>query len=360
MAQLSEQTQFAYAVGRVRVMEKLLIDKATMYRLLEEPLPGVCRILEEKGYPPAGDYCGSIPESGDEAFISPAFADLKDTLLARTFHELKDLSNDSNITKLLPLRYDCLNLAWVMKSKAISEPVPRLFNCGTVEPEKLLYMIEQDGAGLKGCLKYVYKELSKLVNEEASPRLIGSKATACYWRHFLNIARSEKLPFLRELAVLHIDGINLSTFARLKSSKNAQLSILLEELVPAPARTNDKGPNLWEPSNMEHYPASWYRRLWGEPIESLATSLAGTRYDKVGAAAASGERFSGQIFDRELDNLVAKHIREARMATFGIEPILAFGIARELEITNLKILIGGRAVGLDKDIILEELRYSYV
>ena len=83
MTQLSEQTKFAYAVARIRALEHLLIDRTTMMRLLDEPLPGVCRILEEKGYPPAGDYCGSIPESGDEAFISPAFSKLKDTLLAR-------------------------------------------------------------------------------------------------------------------------------------------------------------------------------------------------------------------------------------------------------------------------------------
>ncbi len=51
--------------------------------------------------------------------------------------------------------------------------------------------------------------------------------------------------------------------------------------------------------------------------------------------------------------------REARVATFGVEPLLAFGIAREIEITNLKILLGGRAVGLKPKQILEELRFGY-
>jgi V/A-type H+-transporting ATPase subunit C len=361
MIDFSEKTSFGYAVSRVRALETRLIDRATMLRLLEEPLPGVCRLLEEKGYPPAGDYCGSIPESGDEAFISPAFADLKDTLLAETFKELKELGNNSAVTKLLPLRYDCLNLGWIMKARATQTPVPRLFNCGTVKPEALVQMIEQDGQNLEGCLKYVYQEVSELVLEESSPRLIGAKAGACYWRHFINVARREKLPFLKELAVLHIDGINLSTFAQLKQSKGAQLSTLLEELVPVPLKLDDPQPNLWEPANLDPYKASWFRKLWGEPIESLTLSLSGTRYESVANAATStGEGFNALAFDRALDNLIGKHIREARTCTFGIEPVLAFGIAREIEITNLKILIGGRAVGLDRDTIMEELRSSYV
>ena len=222
-------------------------------------------------------------------------------------------------------------------------------------------MIEQDGKNLEGCLKYVYREISTLMLEDVSPRLIGSKAAACYWRHFINVARKEELPFLKELAVLHIDGINLSIFARLKLSEGAQLSTLLEELVPVALQINDPQPNLWEPANQDPYKASWFRKLWGEPIESLALSLSGTRYESVANAATStGEGFDALAFDRALDNLIGKHIREARTCTFGIEPVLAFGIAREIEITNLKILIGGRAVGLDKETIMEELRYSYV
>ena len=161
--------------------------------------------------------------------------------------------------------------------------------------------------------------------------------------------------------MLHIDGINLSTFARLKSSEGEQLSTLLDELVPAEAKMGDPQPNLWEPGYMEPYKASWFRKLWGEPIEALSASLSGTRYEAAASAAtATGNGFNGRIFDRELDNLVGRHIAETRTCTFGIEPVLAYGMTREIEITNLKILIGGRAVGLDKETIMEELRYSYV
>ena len=163
MTQLSEQTQFAYAVGRIRALERLLIDKPTMLRLLDESLPGVCRILEERGYPPAGDYCGSIPESGDEAFISPAFSELKDTLLRRTFSEIKKLGNNSPVTKLLPLRYDCLNLAWILKAKLTGEPVPRLFYCGTITPDDLKVMVEDEGKRFEGLLRDIYQKGMNLI-----------------------------------------------------------------------------------------------------------------------------------------------------------------------------------------------------
>jgi V/A-type H+-transporting ATPase subunit C len=248
-----------------------------------------------------------------------------------------------------------------MKARATEEPVPHLFQCGTIKPDDLVAMVDEEGRRFEGLLKDLYRTLISLVDEDVSPRLIGAKAIALYWRHFLNVARNSDLPFLRELAVIHIDGINLSTFARLKVTNDAQLSTLLEELVPAEPRSGDPLPDLWEPVNLEPLDGAWFRKLWGEPIEALTQSLSGTRYESVATVATStGKSFDGLAFDKELDNLVGRHIRESRTCTFGLEPILTFGIAREIEVTNLKILIGGRAVGLDKDTILGELRDSYV
>ena len=298
MTQLSEQTKFAYAVARIRALEHLLIDRTTMMRLLDEPLPGVCRILEEKGYPPAGDYCGSIPESGDEAFISPAFSKLKDTLLARTFSELKKLGENSPVTKLLPLRYDCLNLAWIMKAQLTGEPVPRLFHCGTISPDKLKYLAADEDKGFEGLLRNIYRESVTLIDEGRSPRLIGCRAIALYWRHFLNVARNSGLSFLKELAVINIDGINLSSFARLKVSDSAQLSALIEEMVPAVAQAGDVMPDMWKPTSSRPLPVSWYRKQWGEPVESLTANLSGTRYEGVVTVATSAEGCYTLAFDR--------------------------------------------------------------
>ena len=119
MTQLSERTEYAYAVGRIRSLEKHLLDHSTLVRLLEEPLPGVCRILEERGFPPIGDFCGSLPEGRDEVFISPEFSALKDRRLRDTFFEIAQLSKDRELTDLLPLRYDFLNLAWLLKARMV-------------------------------------------------------------------------------------------------------------------------------------------------------------------------------------------------------------------------------------------------
>jgi len=98
MTYFSERTEYAYAVGRIRSLERALLDRSTLLRLLDEPLPGVCRLLEERGYPPVGEVCGGMPQDRDDSFISPQFADFKDRCLADTFAELERLQ----VLELIP------------------------------------------------------------------------------------------------------------------------------------------------------------------------------------------------------------------------------------------------------------------
>jgi V/A-type H+-transporting ATPase subunit C len=247
-----------------------------------------------------------------------------------------------------------------MKARATGEQIPRLFSCGTIPADKLIRLVDDEGNQLDGVLKKAYIQIMKKMEDSPSPRIIGAVAAACYWRHYLNVARQSGLPFLQELAVINIDGINLSAFARMKASDRGNLNSLNEEFVPAPAEPEDVGVDLSAPIHLAPIEAGWFRKQWGEPLESMVSALSGTKYGKAASVAAAGESFDRRIFDRELDNLVATHLRECRTAAFGIEPVLAYGVAREIEISNLKILIGGRAVGLDKEVILDEMRYSYV
>ena len=360
MTLLSEHTDYAYAVGRIRALECKLLDRPSLVRLLDEPLPGVCRILEEHGYPQIGEICGGMPEDRAESFISEVFADFKDQCLANCFKELAQLSVHPEITSLLPLRYDCLNLGWILKAKAAKEKTPRLFRCGTVAPDVLERMVAEEGVDLTGLLKEAYDHAFPLIEAGADVRLIGCRTIAAYWRHFLRVARASGLEFLRLLATYHIDGVNLSTLVRLKHDGEASLSRLEEELVPAPAAQNEPGAPIWEPVGLEPLSKEFYRRAWGESVEMLSSLLGGTHYERASIEAMSGGTFDSLVFDKELDNLIAKLAREARVATFGVEPLFAYGIAREVEVSNLKILLGGRGVGLKVERIQEELRYGYV
>ena len=360
MTRLSEYSEYAYAVGRIRALENSLLERQSLNRLLDEPLPGVCRILEDHGYPPIGEICGGMPEDRDECFISNEFADFKDRCLADTFAELDRLSFHKDITCLLPLRYDCLNLAWILKAKATKEDVPRLFRCGDIEAEDLIQKVEEEGKDLDGVLSEAYREAIVLVESNAPVRLVANACMAAYWRHYLRVARDSGLEMLRLLACYQIDGDNLRRLIRFKSNDSSSLSDLEEELMPAAPSQSDSQPSRWEPIGLEPLGRDFFRRAWGETLESLVGLLTGSHYERAANEALIDGSFDPLVFDRELSNMIVSLLREARVATFGIEPLLAYGIAREIEVTNLKILLGGRAVGLKAESIQEKLRYGYV
>lgn len=360
MIEFSERTDYAYAVGRIRSLERRLMDRPTLVRLLDEPLPAVCRLLEERGYPSPAESCG-MPDDRDEGFVSPAFADLKDGALRSAFDEVRSLSRDPEVTDLVPLRYDALNLALVLKSRAADRPVPRLLKCGTLTPEDLLRRLDEEGAALPEPLEEARRAVLASSEVADDPRLLACRILGIYWRHVLRVARAAGLTFLRLLAARRVDEANLTALIRLKLTGEESLARLEDDLVPALPAPGDPAVPTWEPVGLEPLPRSLFRRAWGEPLENLPSVLAGTAYDHAAEAALSGGGgFAPLVFARELDLLLLRLIREARTATFGVEPLLAYQVARELEITNVRIVLAGRAVGLAPERIHEELRCSHV
>lgn len=65
-------------------------------------------------------------------------------------------------------------------------------------------------------------------------------------------------------------------------------------------------------------------------------------------------------FEKHCDDLITELAESARMRAFGIEPLVAYYIAKEAEIKNLRIISVCRECGADKETITERLRELYV
>ena len=59
------------------------------------------------------------------------------------------------------------------------------------------------------------------------------------------------------------------------------------------------------------------------------------------------------------DDILIEQVREARGITFGIEPLVAFLISRQMEIKCIRILMTGKLAGMDPQIIRERMRETY-
>ena len=90
--------------------------------------------------------------------------------------------------------------------------------------------------------------------------------------------------------------------------------------------------------------------------ESFFSYLETTDY----AELASLLKKSAAAFEKRCDDLLIELADEARLQTFGIEPLEAYYIAKEAEIKNIRIIKVCRECGSDKEIITERMRKLYV
>ena len=81
------------------------------------------------------------------------------------------------------------------------------------------------------------------------------------------------------------------------------------------------------------------------------------------AAEAGADALSGgplTEFEKRCDDAVGDYLAGARYVPFGEAPLVGYLAARETEYTNLRIVLMGRAAGIDPAVIRTRLRASYL
>ena len=124
-----------------------------------------------------------------------------------------------------------------------------------------------------------------------------------------------------------------------------------------------KSPQFLSPVLVEggEVPTEEILAISAESGAGLAERWAAT---PLGKAAESGaEALKGGAlteFEKRCDDAVSAYLSDARFVPFGEEPVLAYLAAREAEFTNLRILLLGRSMGLEAEVIRSRLRQSCV
>ncbi|MDE5556932.1 MAG: V-type ATPase subunit [Ruminococcus sp.] len=90
--------------------------------------------------------------------------------------------------------------------------------------------------------------------------------------------------------------------------------------------------------------------------ETLLSFLEHTTYGELAILLKE----SPAQFEKRCDDIITELAETARMKAFGIEPLVAYYIAKEAEIKNLRIISVCRESGADKETIMERLRELYV
>ena len=95
------------------------------------------------------------------------------------------------------------------------------------------------------------------------------------------------------------------------------------------------------------------------------TVIARFRYTDYHRAVSQGmESFkkTGSLFalEREIDNQLTETVKNAKYKAFGLEPLVGFMVAREIEIKIIRLILTCKQLGIRTDEIKERMRLSYV
>jgi len=331
---LEQEGAFAFATGRIRALEAKLLGRAHYQRLLDTAdASEAWRALAEVGYAKAAER---------------KLEDYEDVLtgeLRELYALVTALSPTPERILWLQRRYDFHHVKVYLKAKFLGEaPTEGVFDgVGTVSPKLIEVSVN---TGVWGELPpELAVSIERAVREYESTRQAQTIDTVVDHGLFTYLhAATAGHPFAETLVAIWADLLNLKSLVRAKLMGRDR-AFAQGVLVP--------GGSL---------DASRLLALIDTTLETWADELRHTPYAEVlnRGLASLTERRSLALFERLSDDFVTTFLKRAKLALYGAEPLIAYALAKETELKNLRILLVGKLNGLSKEILEERLREPYV
>jgi len=342
-----ENSRYGYASGRLRVLETRLLNRTAIIRLLEaDSAQEVLRLLSE------GEYGAALSEISDPSDFEKAL----EIEMGRTYALVDELSVDPSLTSIFQIRWDFHNLKVLLKASYLKELAPKtddiLVSFGTVPVEDIKLTIEPEAEKKGGKLPdYLINALDDArAKYEASqdPQIIDIIIDNHLYSFMYDRVADYPNPFLKSYFEAVADLNNIKNFIRIKILGG---SIRMLDNVLLPHGNLDK---------------KLFLQQFEETIENfiadlVAADLVRTPYMNLVAEAIRGweEEHSLATFEKLVDNYLINYIKPAQYIIFGVEPLIAYLLAKEHEIKLIRIIMTGKINDLPIEIINERLRDTY-
>jgi len=328
-----KDTDFLTATMRIRCREKNLMTGERADRLIEARGDDeAIKLLSECGY-------GEMQSlSNDEL----------DRVL-RQFHEelyalMEEILPAPALLAVFRVRYDYHNVKALLKSSDMEEEGRGLLvNLGRI-PAMTLY--ESFAALEFGELPHPFSSLipeaRELLARTGDPQKVDFLLDSACLAEMMSIAQKSKSKFVREYVRLYIDIQNLRALVRTwRIGKDA-------EFLRAALASGG------------HIPVERVRLCLEEksPIAALYAETALSGLAEAAEKAAGGQ---GPLtdFERLCDNLLLDNPDLNRFIPFGEQPVLAYLLFREAEMTMIRTVVSGRMAGVPAAKLREKLRARY-
>ena len=332
MAKKVKDTDYLFISTYLHSRERDLLTAARMERMIEAPsAEEAAKVLAEIGY---GEFNPS-----SERELSAVLAAEQEKL----FEDLYRFVPDKAVVDVFKVKYDYHNLKTLLKARAMGIDGGRLLlDAGRVSAQEMNRAVtEGDYGALPELLRTAAEEAGEVLASTGDPQLSDFVLDRAYYAEMLSAARATGSGFLVEYVQGTIDAANLRSAVRtLRMKKGADL--LKKVLVEGGAIRPESVQAAALAGSLEEL----YRPT---PLRAAA---------ELGTAAAQGGSLTA--FEKACDDAVTAVAAGAKSVPFGVEAVISYVAAKEIEFTAVRVIMSSRLAGIEGDTIRERLREAYV
>lgn len=333
-----DSMQFLQLIPRIRVYEKRLLDKSKIERMIDaNTSEDALKVLQETDY---AAFMNDIKRPEEyEVLLSKE--------LVRLYETMYKASPVKGLIDVMAIKYDYHNIKVLIKGKILKQDFSNmLIPVGMIDFSILKNAILGDS--LRGLPKHIEKcieEINNRFEENKDPQIIDIIADKYLYAHINDIRKSKELndKYLDKYINSIIDLNNIKTLLRVKKQQK-NVNFLLDSLVPGGTIDEKK-----------------YRAMFLENTENIPNHVLG-QYNSIVKEGVISFINTGSVslFEKLIDNYLMKFIKEAKLITKGLEPVLAYMYAKESEIKQVRTIMVGKLNNISKEVIRERLRDGYV
>lgn len=322
-----KETEYTYAVARVRANELSLLDSANIEQLIiAADYKSALKMLSDKGFKVdegSSDYTFALENASEKAW-----------------EFIEEIAPDIHELDMLVVKNDFQNLKAALKAIVSRHEPKELFTKPTCIPAETIHQAVENRdfdllpAYMSEAAKKAYDVLTRTSNGQKAD-IILDKATL---EAMIEMSQKSSSQLLVDYAELICAVSNIKTAYRAVRTGKEQSFF---EMAIAECKTLNKA-SLIEAA------------LKGE--NELFSFLDSTNY----AVAAEMLRSSTTEFEKWCDDSAINIMKKAKWSAFGVAPIAAYFLAKDAEIKILRIVLSAKKNDIPADEIRKRVRELYV
>lgn len=335
MAQRTED-EYIFADAYIGCHVSDLMNKSDMVRLANcSDLPSADTLLQEFGYL----ECKETARKYIETFIRREQKNLYSLLF-------KNLVGREEMTSyLFPFDYHNIKVCLKSEFTGVTPDEDVLISTGHIDWKVMVAMIrDRNFSDMRPIMREAVEEAIDAFGRSGDPQQIDLVLDKACYRDMADHAADTGSEFIASMVDYMADVVNVKIFARLKMMGRPWT--FFNDVC---LRVGNIKPET-------------FMAAYEEPFVQLADKILNERFSK---AVREGGRILDEtgdfaMLEKLLDDAVMEENKRAKYYSFGIEPIVGYWFAKEVEIDNIRIILNGILGGVKPDTIIDMLREPYV